>query len=478
MAYKASVEFYINGKLYSASGEQAFLTVAEFLRYEAGLTGTKIVCAEGDCGACTVLMAQDSGDFQSVNSCILPIYQLDGSQIVTVEGVGSAEKLHPTQTAMVECHGSQCGYCTPGFICSMTSLFDESKKTGKEITEKRASNYLTGNLCRCTGYEPILKAAVSLNGELSNAPSTADKYSTFAILQKCKEIDSKSLLITHNGREVFLPVSWDLALEYKYKYPDAKIVNGATDLLVFENKGKYQPQRLISLKKIPELSKITESSNTIEIFSLATLTEIKNFLEGKVESLANLLHVFASPQIKNRGTLIGNIVNGSPIGDLIPAMMALGAELNLISSTGSLWLPLDQLYRGYRDLAINPDEIVRSIRFHKPNFHQHLKTYKVSLRKDLDISAVTMAALLTLDKNIIKDAVIVLGGVGPTVKRYVELEQFVQGKTLAEGTFTQLGDRALNVVQPISDLRGSQEYRKMLVKNLFKKMYRELEGNV
>lgn len=475
MEHKASVEFYINGKFYAVSGEQAFLTVAEFLRYEAGLTGTKIVCAEGDCGACTVLVAQSSGVFQSINSCILPVYQLDGSQIVTVEGIGSSDNLHPTQAAMVEHHGSQCGYCTPGFICSMTSLFDESKKTAKEITKKRASNFLTGNLCRCTGYEPIIEAALSLNKELNSSLSTAERYSSPEVLQRCREIDSRALFITHLGREIFLPVSWEQVLEYRNKYPDAKIVSGATDLMVFENKGKFQVQRLIHLKKVSELAKIIKSGNYIEVFALATLTELEKFLEGKIDSLADLIHVFASPQIKNRGTLVGNIMNGSPIGDLIPPMMALGAELNLVSPTGTRWLSIDSLYRGYRDLAIDSSEIVKSIRFQVPNSFQHFKAYKVSMRKDLDISAVTMAGLFTVNKKSITESRIVIGGVGPTVKRFNELEQYAVGKFLSEDLFVQLGETALQIIQPLSDLRGSLEYRKMLVKNLFKKMYREIE---
>jgi xanthine dehydrogenase small subunit len=497
MKVRSSIVFYLNGQPQEVSGTQSLMTLSDFLRYEKSLTGTKVVCAEGDCGACTVLLAsvheleKNQLLFKSVNSCILPVLSLDGCHLVTVEGLKKENELHPVQKSMHENFGSQCGFCTPGFVCAMAALAEDSILKKKQITEKRAQNYLTGNLCRCTGYTPILKAATSI--DLKQIETLRDRYSDSKQIQNLKKQIKLPAEISLQNFKVFLPTTLDQALKLKNKFADLKIVAGATDLGVAVNKGRMQYQNVMSLQNISSLWKIQKRRNKLVIPARVTLAQLQKEIRALIpqtkkeaglkpnaeeacqstemsEQINGILNIFASPQIKNSGTLVGNVVNASPIADTIPFLLVNDAEIEVQSLKGTRLIPADEFYLGYKKLNLKPNEIVTAV--HLPLFgSEHLsKLYKVSLRKDLDISAVTMAARFKLKNNKIQEARLAFGGVGPVVLRLKEVEKKWLGQDLNRNLLEGLSKEVSQWVTPISDVRGSKEYRLKLCQNLLLKM--------
>lgn len=474
------IQVFINGHEHRICGENAFLPLAQYLRSKSNLPGTKVVCAEGDCGACTVLVSkvenEDWSSFQTINACIAPMYLFDLASIVTVEGLSDGEELNEVQAKMRDLHGAQCGYCTPGMVCALSSLAEESASCGKAITEKKARNHLTGNLCRCTGYEPILKAATHL--DLSKWKSLSARYLTEENKKKFSSLTQDALLIEAGTRRFVAPTSLDEAVQQKAKTPNTRIVAGATDLGVMHNKGKSFLDEAMALHKIPEMSLLKNGSDGLWIGASISLTALEEYVASKVPELSRLLRIFASPQIKNQGTLMGNILNGSPIGDSIPAALALDAQLHLASTQGTRVVPLSQFYKGYKVFDIRPDEIAIGVMIPALTPEWKTKFFKVSLRKDLDISAVTFAAAFLLEEGVIKQARLAMGGVGPTVVRLPELEQDMTGQPFSEELFTRMGHKVRSLIKPISDLRASDEYRLLVAQNLFAKCHLELEQEI
>ena len=481
--------FALNGQILEISGEDLFLTAAEFFRIKRGLTGTKVVCAEGDCGACTVLKARanapyDQFEFIPVNSCIIPVFALDGCSVVTVEGIELGHELHPVQTAMVDFHGSQCGYCTPGFVCSMTAMAESLKVKHKKITEKRARNYLTGNLCRCTGYKDILNAACSV--ELDSLPLLKERYGHPDLLDKLHQATKTVFSFRDSERRIAIATSWDRALQLKNDFKNMKVVAGLTDVGVLRNKGKDESKELLSIQLIPELKVVQKiEMNKISIGASVTLAEFEKYIDHHVPVLKNLLHIFASPQIKNQGTVIGNIINGSPIGDLIPFFVNQKAHLVLhkfnqtTQAVSIRRVMLQDFYRGYKDIDLDPSEIAHSLECQLPAGDEVVKLYKVSLRKDLDISVVTMAGNIVIDKqNKITAANFTFGGVGPIVKIVEEIGRDLLGQPFTENKFLEVGQNISHYVHPISDLRGSAEYRLGLCQQLLLKYFIEVEQDL
>lgn len=468
------LSFFINGVRHSVTGEKSFMTLSDYLRYERSLTGTKVVCAEGDCGACTVLLAsvheleKDQLMFKSVNSCIIPVLALDGCHLVTVEGLKKENKLHPVQQSMVENFGSQCGFCTPGFVCAMTALVEDSILKKKDITEKRAQNYLTGNLCRCTGYAPIVKAATSV--DLDEVETLKKRYSDPKQIAELKRHVKIPLEIVTDKIKLFLPTTLEEALKLKNKYPETRLVAGATDMGVAVNKGKTQYQYLMSLQNIPKLWKIQKLKNKIVIPARVTLSQLQKELSKDQAEFDGILNIFASMQIKNSGTLVGNVVNASPIADTIPYLLVSDAVVEVRSHKNTKLIPLDEFYLGYKKLNLKPHEIVTAIHLPITKSSQISKLYKVSLRKDLDISAVTMAARFKLKNHKIEEARLAFGGVGPVVIRLKDIEEKWKGQTLDKSLLEELSSQISNLVTPMSDVRGSKEYRLLLCRNLLQKM--------
>ena len=458
------VLFHVNGREHRVRGDAAFETLSNYLRYDVRQTGTKIVCEEGDCGACTVLVRRDAGKpFRAVNSCILALAQLDGMSIVTVEGVRASTALHPVQSAMIEKHGAQCGYCTPGFICAMAALFE----TGDRVTEAEVRDGLTGNLCRCTGYEPIIKAALAVDG--AGNERLSNRYPAVPSARDAVRIDA--------GRHFFAPTTLEEAIRFKCAHGPVTILQGGTDVGVWVNKRAYRSSGFLSLAKIEELNAITSDDAAITVGANVTLTDFEQVVRERIPQLFNILHVFGSPQIKNAGTLVGNIANGSPIGDTLPYLFVSGAELEIAGKSGRRTVRADSFYIGYKKFDLRPDEIIAGVRV--PVIADPLlRLYKVSRRKDLDISAFTAAISLRRDGGTIGEARIAYGGVGPVVLRMARTEAFLSGKAASLQTFEEAGRVARDEIAPISDVRGSADYRLQLAENILSKYYYEAVKNL
>jgi xanthine dehydrogenase small subunit len=466
---------HINGREHRIGADIAFETLANYLRQDVAATGTKIVCEEGDCGACTVLTRRSAkDDYRPVNSCILNLAQLDGSSIVTVEGLsrGAAEPrreddplrvsappretvLHPVQEAMVQCHGAQCGYCTPGFVMAMAGMFEVCDR----VNEKQVRDGLTGNLCRCTGYEPIIKAALAVDGGAS--AKMRDRYPALP--------DANDSVTVGN---FCAPATLDEAIAFKRDHPGCTIVQGGTDVGVWINKRNYAAPAMLSLAKIASLNEIREEDGVIVAGANTTLADFETFIADRIPELASIMAIFGSPQIKNAGTLVGNIANGSPIGDTLPYLFVAGAVLEL--NDGARTVPIDRFYLGYRKFDLQPDEIITRLRI--GIVRDTLKLYKVSRRKDLDISAFTAAIRLAMTGDHIDRAGIAYGGVAPTVIRLPRTEAFLTGKSATLDTFEQAGRIARDEIKPISDVRGSADYRLQLAENIMSKFWYEVFG--
>ncbi|WP_374029101.1 xanthine dehydrogenase small subunit [Bdellovibrio bacteriovorus] len=470
------IHLLINGTEHVVQGEHAFLPLAQYLRYHAHLPGTKVVCAEGDCGACTVLVARWNQEswtaFQTLNSCIAPVYLFDLASIVTVEGLAFEEELNEVQQKMREFHGGQCGYCTPGMVCSLSGLAEACAPTRTKISEKKARNHLTGNLCRCTGYEPILNAATHI--DLEKWSSLKARYLTAEQALQFKARAQDAITLVDGLKEIHAPKTLDEAVKIKMQKPGIRITAGATDLGVLHNKGKYFLDQVLVLNRIPELGRVEMTAQGLWVGAKVTLTEFENEVELSVPEFSRLLRIFASPQIKNQGTLLGNVLNGSPIGDSIPALLVLNAELHLMSTRGLRKVPLTQFYKAYKSFDLQPDEIAIGLSIPPLRDNWSLKFFKMSLRKDLDISAVTFAAALRIENETILEARIAVGGVGPTVVRVPAIEQDFVGKTFSETVFKEAGKNIRQYIKPISDLRASDAYRLQVAENLFHKCWYEM----
>lgn len=458
------IDVSINGVRQKIQGIDAFRTLSDFLRYEQGATGTKVVCAEGDCGACTVLTKNSNDDsFKSINSCIAFMWQLDGQEVVTVEGLKKNDQLHPAQTAMIQCQGTQCGYCTPGFICSMAQLAQDSKLENLPIDSKRAKNYLTGNLCRCTGYDSIIEASTKM--DLSLLPD----------LRSGMEFKPSSVELEFDRQKIYLPNNLAEARTYLREVP--RIVSGATDLGVLHNKGRWSPQVMMSLKNIPELSRIVKTKTEITIGATATLEQCSQQLEADFPEFSRLLRIFASPQIKNSATLVGNMMNASPIADSIPFLKSADARIHLLSPTAERVVDINEFFlEGYKKMALLPQEIVTHISL--PLSGLSFILYKVSKRKDLDISAVTLAIGYARAGDQFTHFQLSLGGVAASVLRLKALESQMLNKILTEKDFVHLFNEIDPLITPQSDVRGSSDYRRLLVRNLLLKFFHEVVEGV
>jgi xanthine dehydrogenase small subunit len=321
---------YINGRKHEVRGPQAFWMLADYLRYECQLTGTKIVCAEGDCGACTVMRAfsipgKTTLQFEPINSCITLVAQMDGSNLVTIEGLKQNGALAEIQTAMVKEQGGQCGYCTPGFVMALAGLFESRGASGGPLTEKKVQNALTGNLCRCTGYQPITDAALAVDPR-KNEP-LSKRYGLPKIKKELAKAVRESLHIEADGKIFFAPVKMKQAVAFKSKNREARLISASTDLGVQINKGKINPDSHLSLHLVAEAYGIGKQGRTVTVGARATLSELRRFSKPSFPELARYLDIFASPQIKNIATLIGNAANASPIGDTIPFLFATDAQV-------------------------------------------------------------------------------------------------------------------------------------------------------
>jgi xanthine dehydrogenase small subunit len=467
------IRFYLNGKKAEASGDDVFLTVAEFLRRRQNLTGTKIVCAEGDCGSCAALIGRIDGDairYSAVTSCIQLMLQMDAAHIVTVEGLADGTQLNPIQQAMVACHGSQCGFCTPGFVVAMQGVLNDRSPVDAEAIRRG----LTGNLCRCTGYDSIVRAALAT--DRTALKSIDQMYPPSNMRADLKGWAGEEVRLETSSRRFYKPVTIQQATQYKNNHPGCTVIAGATDLGVVYNKRLREINNALSLSGIPALKSVRVEKDALQIGSGATLSSFQSLTLQHLPELGRFMEWFGSPLIRNAGTLGGNIVTGSPIGDTIPPLIALGAAIECTGIAAARWVPIADFYSGYRKTVLGADELVTSVRLPLLGTGESIKLYKVSRRRDLDISTFGAAIWMRQSQGVIDDVRLAFGGVGPMVLRLPKTEAFLTKQPPTLEVFERAGEIARAEVSPISDVRGSMEYRQTLARNILRKFWYDMLG--
>jgi xanthine dehydrogenase small subunit len=464
------ISFLLNGAPRSLADVAPTTTVLEYLRGPERACGTKEGCAEGDCGACTVVLGEpdDSRDgirYRAINACIAFLPQIDGKLLLTVEGLADGEALHPVQDAMVACDASQCGFCTPGFVMALFAF----QHGGEAATADAIHEALAGNLCRCTGYRPIVAAAERIAGVADRKFSAAAPAWRAALAA----LPHDDLALAHGADRFFAPTALDQLLALRAAHPEAPLLAGGTDLALLVTKEYRALERVIAVTRVPELRRIDEDAAALMIGAAVTYTEALPALERHWPSLGALIRRLGSRQIRNLGTIGGNIANASPIGDMPPALIALGATVMLRSLTGARALPLEDFFVDYRRTALAADEIVAAVRVPLPQPDQLFRTDKVSKRWDQDISAVCGAYRITRAGGAVTDARIAFGGMAATPRRAPGCERALVGRPWSEATIEAAVAALDRDFAPIGDGRASAAYRRRVAGNLLRRLWLE-----
>jgi xanthine dehydrogenase small subunit len=462
------IRFLLNGAPRIVKDAAPTTTVLDFLRLDERASGTKEGCAEGDCGACTVVLGEAAGKrarWQAVNSCITFLPQIDGKIVLTVEGLAEAEALHPVQQALVDKDASQCGFCTPGFAMALFAFQHGGESSGPDAVHEA----LAGNLCRCTGYRPIIAAAEAVAG----VPDRFDAAAP-ALLEALAALrQGGSLTLQHRGERCFAPSSLDELLALRAEHPDAHLLAGGTDLALLVTKEFRTLPTVILVTRVPELRHLAVEGDAVTIGAAVTYTEALPVIERHWPSFARLIRRIGSRQIRNLGTIGGNIANASPIGDTPPALIALCATLRIISRRGSREMPLEDFFTGYRKTALAADEIVESLRIPLPQPEQLFGTDKIAKRWDQDIAAVCAAFNLTIRAGRIEAARIAYGGMAATPRRAARAEAALIGCSWDLPTVEIAAAALAEDFQPISDWRAGAAYRRGVAANLLRRFWLE-----
>lgn len=497
----------VNGVLREIRGEAALGTLSDYLREQLRLTGTKIVCSEGDCGACTVLVGELVGprgesrseeaagseprfSYRTVDACIAFVYQFDGCHVITVDGLAKAknaqrvEDLHPAQRAMAENYGSQCGFCTPGFVMALTGLIEESDARAQPADEEIAAS-LSGNLCRCTGYVQIVEAARAI--EFPRAPRCGDLFDDAGLGASLASNAGQAVVVTAAGRRMEIARSAEHALEVRARRPGSRVVAGATDLGVRFNKGLEDNEDWIHLPRgLEGFGEARRDGRFLHLGALLNWSEVEQVLRQQLPGcdLLEVLERFGGPQIRNMGTVGGNLINASPIADSVPFFMVCEAELELVSQRATRTVPITDFYRGYKTFDLAEDELLRSVRLELPDpaRGERVLLLKASRRRDLDISTFTAALWLRVTEDRVAEARLAYGGVAPTVVRLPDAERALAGAVVDSGeesrqAFTRAGEAAADAIEPISDVRGAAAYRRLLARNVMLRFHARCTGS-
>ena len=465
----------VNGETVPMAGVAAHTTTLDWLR-SRGLTGAKEGCAEGECGACSVLVARPGTDtsteWVAVNACLVPVAALDGQEVITSEGLGSSSSLHPVQRELAVRGGSQCGFCTPGFVCSMAAEYYRPGRGGDGSTTEDCEHgpngfdlhALSGNLCRCTGYRPIRDAAYALDH-----PAEDDGMATRTTAPPPPVVPTR---LAVDGAEFVRPADLAEALDVLAERPDAQIVAGSTDWGVEVNIRGVRAPFVVAVDRLPELRGFSVGAETVDLGAALTLSEIERMLAGRVPLLDQLFPQFASRLIRNSATLGGNLGTGSPIGDAPPALLALGASLVLSSRDGDREVPLADYFTGYRQSVRQPGELIRTVRLPLPlapvtGFH------KIAKRRFDDISSVAVAYALDVVDGVVADARIGLGGVAATPLRARVTEAALVGRPWTERTVREAAAVMAAEGTPMDDHRASASYRSAMLGQSLLRLFAE-----
>ncbi|WP_138514635.1 xanthine dehydrogenase small subunit [Rhodoferax bucti] len=475
------LKFVRRGEIVTLHDVPPTRTLLEVLREDLHCTGTKEGCNEGDCGACTVVVGESvNGELQTkaVNSCIKMAHSLNGKALWTVEDIAADDgRLHPAQEAMVQCHGSQCGFCTPGFVMSLFDLYRHHAHAGAPITRDDALHALSGNLCRCTGYRPILDAAQTMLGQPAVDLRETETLSKLELLaQEGRALEADSSYIS--------PTTLPALLAARAQHPEAQIVAGCTDVGLWVTKMHKDFPRVLDVTQVAELRRVEQYPHHIAIGAAVTLTDAFAALVANRPQLATFASRFAGLPVRNAGTLGGNVANGSPIGDSMPLLIALGASVVLMAWRGKgrqakavhRELRLENLYTGYRQNVMAPDEVLAWIKVPKTVPYERSRVYKISKRFEDDISAVCLALNLHIESGIVTHASIGVGGVAATPVRALKTQAALLGKPWSAATVKAAQATLRGEFSPISDMRASSAYRVEVLGNLLQRYWLESQG--
>jgi xanthine dehydrogenase small subunit len=474
---RAELRFILNGEVVALADVAPDATLLDWLRLSRALKGTKEGCAEGDCGACTVLVGKLTAHglvYESVNACIRFMGSLDRCHVVTVEHLaGEGQKLHPVQQAMVDFHGSQCGFCTPGFVMALYSLWMRDPNPSDQAIEKA----LQGNLCRCTGYEAIMRAAraISSYGKAADDPLRTERE---AITARLKALDDgRRVEVGSGGKRLIVPADLDDFAALLEADPSATVVAGSTDVGLWVTKQMRDISPVVFIGNLAGLDTIAYRDGVIEIGAGVTYSEAFSTLEKHIPALGSLIERIGGEQVRNMGTIGGNIANGSPIGDTPPPLIALGATLTLRKGSQRRTIPLETYFIAYGKQDRQPGEFVEKVTVPVPGQGEKFAIYKITKRRDEDITATLGAFFLRLAKDsTIAEVRIAYGGMAATPKRASAVEKALIGKPWSEETVVAAMAEYANDFSPLTDMRATAEYRAMAARNLLLRFYAETTG--
>ena len=473
---RKGVRFLRRGRIVERCDFAPTETLLDHLRLQERACGTKEGCAEGDCGACTVAVGRIDGSgrvaYEPVNSCILLLGMIDGAEIATVEDLASSNgRLHPVQRAMVDAHASQCGFCTPGFVMSLFTLYH----AGRRADRNTVNDWLAGNLCRCTGYRPIADAALACcTGEADDAfaKRAAETAGVLAGLS-----DDADLFAGNDDSFFAAPASEDALATLCARYPNATIVGGATDVGLWITKQLRELPRIVHTGRVASLHEVREMDDRIEIGAAATYAEAEEALRSIDPDVGEMLRRLGSKQVRSTGTVGGNIANGSPIGDSPPVLIALGASIELRRRDTRRTLALEDFFLGYGRQDRVPGEILTRITVPRLGQGEHLRCYKISKRFDQDISALLGAFRFRIHRGRVAEARIAFGGMAATPKRAPATERAVAGLRLRDpASWSAAGEALAEDFSPIDDHRASAGYRRRVARSLLVKALAEIAG--
>ncbi|NYZ65099.1 xanthine dehydrogenase small subunit [Endozoicomonas sp. SM1973] len=467
------IKFLLDDTVQTVENINPNTTVLNYLRHYLNRCGTKEGCGSGDCGACTVVVGELVGEtlhYKSINACITFLASLHGKQLVTVESLQATNQLHPVQQAIVDFHGSQCGFCTPGFVMSLYAL----AKNYPVPSKTQIFTALSGNLCRCTGYRAIVNAAAHV---AKFPPPQASDQQSASIVAQLKSINTDQITsLTDGHNQYFAPRSIRQLIDLLQHYPDARLLVGGTDLALLVTQQQQQFNTLINLGNVAELTTIKETVDTVIIGSAVTYNHCFQLLEKQYPEITKMLERLGSQQIRNQGSIGGNIGNASPIGDMPPVLIAVGACLTLRQANSSRQIAIADYFLDYKVTDLQPGEFIQAIHIPKAKPGYQLKIYKISKRFDDDISAILGAFYIKLKDNQIKDIHIAFGGMAAIPKRASHCETALLHQPWTAQTITAATATLTQDFKPLSDVRASANYRMQVAQNLLWKCFLEVSN--
>ena len=467
------VKFVLNNEICELNNPDPNQTILNFIRTKLKKTGTKEGCAEGGCGACTVVLGELKKNeiiYKAINACIAFIPTLQGKQLLVVEDLVTEKgDLHPVQEAMVKYHGSQCGFCTPGFVMSLFSMYKNHNSYNNELI----NDSIAGNLCRCTGYRPIIDAAKSLN---KIDKSDQFKKNKKNIIKLLKKINLKNISIENKGKKYFSPRTIKELKKVIKKNSNSHFLSGGTDLSLIVTKERKDINNIINLQAIDELDFIKEKNNNIEVGAATPLIKFEKFILKYYPDFNSVLKRYGSVQIRNVCTIGGNIATASPIGDTLPILLSLNSEIVIETTKNKKILPLKNFFLGYRKTKLKKGEFIYSIKI--PIYKNNVfKAYKISKRFDDDISSLCASFNLEIVNKKIKKAIIAYGGMAEIPKRATNCENFLNNTNLSLDNFEKAKNFLEKDFTPIDDMRATKDYRIEVAKNLLIKFFLEIKSN-